>query len=255
MAKSEIDSNYCANCQVHGWKNPSRSINSISSSPSKQQLSVSKYCLNTFKGSSIAGVSNIAAAKGKFERFIWIFIVICCLTGFIYQVTLFLQQYYDYPTRVEVVVTTEGLMEFPSVTLCNNNRIKKSEYCKYNNGFCPNNSYELEHIKLKENDIPKIQLQLLVEDKPNIRRILGHNISDMIISCTFTGTPPMNSNECVKRFEYFHDPDFGNCYSLESVGDNDTLKASESDVWEELSGHATEGIFTVKYRLYMDIVT
>ncbi|XP_023219716.1 acid-sensing ion channel 1-like [Centruroides sculpturatus] len=236
MAKFQSDLNSGIHCPVHGWKRSSFHICNSSPPSSKKCISTTKYCLNIFKESSIPGVNNIAAAKGKFERFIWIFIVICCLTGFIYQVTLFLRHYYNYPTRVQVLVKTEGLMEFPSVTLCNNNRIRKSEYCKYNKSSCSSDPIELDEMKLKEKEIPKLQLQLLVEDRPDIRKILGHNISDMIVSCTFTGIPPMKGRECVNRFEYFYDPDFGNCYSLESVEDDgDALRASESDVWQELS--------------------
>ncbi|XP_023229573.1 amiloride-sensitive sodium channel subunit beta-2-like [Centruroides sculpturatus] len=59
----------------------------------------------------------------------------------------------------------------------------------------------------------------------------------MILYCDFKGDPKLSKAECVDRFAHFYDPDFGNCYSFDSSQDDngDYLKATESDVWQELS--------------------
>ncbi|XP_078661502.1 uncharacterized protein LOC144905635 [Branchiostoma floridae x Branchiostoma belcheri] len=73
------------------------------------------------------GVSRVVDADSKTGKFLWVMILLMCLTVFLYQATVMVKTYFDYPVVVEIKVVVNSKLTFPSVTVCNNNRLRESK--------------------------------------------------------------------------------------------------------------------------------
>ena len=60
----------------------------------------------------------------RFFRILWFFVVVIGLTLFVYQVTDRIIVYYQRNTNVDVAVKYVPSVEFPSVTICNQNQFR-----------------------------------------------------------------------------------------------------------------------------------
>uniref|UniRef100_A0ABM0LU21 Low-density lipoprotein receptor-related protein 2-like n=1 Tax=Saccoglossus kowalevskii TaxID=10224 RepID=A0ABM0LU21_SACKO len=87
------------------------------------------YCalINAFGLDTTAhGVLRIAGAKSFFGKIFWSVIFLVAVGAFIRQLYLLLDQYFEYPINVKKEVISETMLEFPSVTICNTNKVRKS---------------------------------------------------------------------------------------------------------------------------------
>ena len=57
-------------------------------------------------------------------RILWFFVVVLGVTLFVYQVTDRIIVYYQRNTNVDVAVNYVPSVEFPSVTICNQNQFR-----------------------------------------------------------------------------------------------------------------------------------
>ena len=65
-------------------------------------------------------------------RILWFFVVVIGVTLFVYQVTDRIIVYYQRNTNVDVEVKYVSSVEFPSVTICNQNQFRYVFYLKFN---------------------------------------------------------------------------------------------------------------------------
>ncbi|XP_066300010.1 uncharacterized protein [Branchiostoma lanceolatum] len=72
------------------------------------------------------GISRVAEADTRRSRIIWTAILVTCITLFVYQAALLIKAYFGYPVNVDIKVVDNKKLTFPSVTVCNNNRLRKS---------------------------------------------------------------------------------------------------------------------------------
>ncbi|GFS89600.1 uncharacterized protein NPIL_315571 [Nephila pilipes] len=192
--------------------------------------SVFKYIVRALSESSISGVNKLFSAKSQFQRFLWALVLVACLSGFSYQTYHFSILYRRKPSVVQIEVENDGLAEFPAITLCNTNRLRKSEFCKYKSEICDENSTNL---TLSEPEIGEIIFEILSEKKSAQKKLLGHT-ADMIQSCIFNGRPIVGEEECMKMVEHSYDPDYGNCYTIPPRNTKgEILEAREADFWQE----------------------
>ncbi|XP_035696828.1 uncharacterized protein LOC118430223 [Branchiostoma floridae] len=82
-----------------------------------------KFCSAT----TCHGLNRIAQAQSPVARFIWLSLVLTSLTLFLLQANLLITKYMDYPVQINVNIVVNHRLPFPSVTICNQNRMKKSE--------------------------------------------------------------------------------------------------------------------------------
>lgn len=80
------------------------------------------YSQEVFSRSSLSGISQIAESRTYTRRFLWMILFLSCILGFFYHATMYFSLYAAYPTTVDVRVDNKGQMEFPGITVCNNNR-------------------------------------------------------------------------------------------------------------------------------------
>ncbi|GIX84064.1 uncharacterized protein CEXT_226871 [Caerostris extrusa] len=82
-----------------------------------QDQSVWKFTIKALSESSISGVNKLFSANTRIQRFIWLLVLVCCLSGFSYQTYHFSILYRKKPSVVQIEVENDGLAEFPAVTL------------------------------------------------------------------------------------------------------------------------------------------
>ncbi|XP_035700288.1 uncharacterized protein LOC118432775 [Branchiostoma floridae] len=81
-----------------------------------------EFCTTT----TAHGISRVADADTVRSRMIWTAILITCITLFVYQAAILIKAYFEYPVNVDIKVVDNNKLTFPSVTVCNNNRLRRS---------------------------------------------------------------------------------------------------------------------------------
>ncbi|GFS46747.1 uncharacterized protein TNIN_93301 [Trichonephila inaurata madagascariensis] len=174
-----------------------------------------------FSKSSLSGISQIAESRTWARRILWIILFVSCILGFFYHATTYFSLYAAYPTTVDVRVENKGLLEFPGITLCNNNRLMKSLYCKefYCNDHDNIQEYE-DYWRMNRTD----------------RIRLGYTKDHMIIKCKLNGRMDMDEDQCYKHFRLYHNAEHGNCFTFNAqwnMANHKMLYAYESDMWNK----------------------
>ncbi|KAL1438806.1 hypothetical protein MTO96_047733 [Rhipicephalus appendiculatus] len=63
-------------------------------------------------------------------RVLWITVVLLCVLGCLSQVFIFLEIFWKFPTIIEVETERTDDLDFPGVTICNNNRVRLTQLCR-----------------------------------------------------------------------------------------------------------------------------
>ena len=90
------------------------------------------------KGSSVLGQFKVAAfrlrdatisqtGRGRwFLQVAWLIIYIALITCLLFQFAKLIKMYFDYPTDIDIEIISKSQLEFPAVTVCNENPLRKS---------------------------------------------------------------------------------------------------------------------------------
>ena len=62
----------------------------------------------------------------KTFRYIWILIYLGLMATFSYSLYRIIDKYRKYPTNMEITIVSASWLEFPAVTICNENPVQKS---------------------------------------------------------------------------------------------------------------------------------
>ncbi|XP_071794507.1 uncharacterized protein [Asterias amurensis] len=73
------------------------------------------------------GVPAITRSKRVVAKLFWLAVFLIMLGLFCFQATLVLVEYYGYPSTTKVKLETAPYLNFPSVTICNMNRFRRSK--------------------------------------------------------------------------------------------------------------------------------
>ncbi|XP_070537889.1 uncharacterized protein [Ptychodera flava] len=86
-----------------------------------------KHVLEDFGRETTAhGIVHITNATSSVTRSTWIIIVLVAACAMLVQMTLLLIQYFEYNVHVKVTLVSEKALGFPSVTICNTNKLRHS---------------------------------------------------------------------------------------------------------------------------------
>ncbi|XP_070546444.1 uncharacterized protein [Ptychodera flava] len=72
------------------------------------------------------GIPRVVGTQNKCGRSSWILIVVAALAVLSYQITLLIVQYSEFNVNVKVELISGKQIEFPTVTVCNTNKLRRS---------------------------------------------------------------------------------------------------------------------------------
>ena len=83
-----------------------------------------KDAFNAFSEPSFTtGILKTFMATSRVMKFFWTFSIIVMLVATIWNTSMIIQDFLDYPVKTEVYESTQGALDFPTVTICNNNPV------------------------------------------------------------------------------------------------------------------------------------
>ncbi|GFQ79185.1 acid-sensing ion channel 1 [Trichonephila clavata] len=212
---------------------------------------ISSKLSNKLFASAFSQVAANPLSKIKFLRFL---VLLVCFIGSIQKILSFCHLYWKYPVVVSLEVDQMQHAEFPSVSICNLNRMKmvnkecderkksESRKTKLPEEFKPegkpimiSESRNLHHCRKIQSDInirdrsEYIKLRFLMSYyRMNRQKRFeqGHNISDFIEECSFNG------KSCsLHHSTYFTNLFFGNCFTFNKrVPNEELLQISKTGV-------------------------
>lgn len=193
------------------------------------------------KKSSIYAISQVGHAESPFRKILWVLVLIAGLLGCCYEIHSFLVLYFQYPVVINLNVENRKSLEFPAVTICNLNRMKKmyevclesdesAKTCKFphktrsRNGNFNEKQSTVVTCGLRNNYGTRTAFLAKYNQLDSIsRKVFGHQLMDLIQNCSFNG------EECsLGYFSYYQSLKYGNCYTFNkfSAEDDTVLKTS-----------------------------
>nr|XP_006821451.1 PREDICTED: uncharacterized protein LOC102804421 [Saccoglossus kowalevskii] len=92
----------------------------------KKCKSLKSTCKRFGLQTSAHGIPRILGAKSTLKRFVWTVIFLIAAAAFVRQFSILVALFIEYPIDVKVEVVSEPSMLFPSVTVCNTNKLRRS---------------------------------------------------------------------------------------------------------------------------------
>ncbi|XP_033096490.1 degenerin-like protein unc-105 [Anneissia japonica] len=217
---------------------------------------------NIFERTTAHGIPNIYRSETKLGKIIWTSLFLAAVSLLLYQSKELVAKYLTYPVDVQLDVEYKTELEFPAVTICNINPIRESllredpdlkdtnqekdsdqcdgfkETSPSNRGGMNPNQDEKEEYKgweyfLSQTDpygtetVARQEMETLsnlLSNKSNEEKNkLGHQIKDLLVSCSWSSLFCSPKNFTNHFFNAFH----GNCYTFNSKPNGSEPKKSK----------------------------
>ncbi|GFY37026.1 acid-sensing ion channel 1 [Trichonephila inaurata madagascariensis] len=240
----------------------------------KNEKLVNSTLKSKFKNSSIFAVSQIDRSEKLYAKLLWMLTLSLTLVGCCYYIYRFMDLYFTYPIKVTLNIEVQSSVNFPSVTVCNMNRMKsKYEPClasdadfrkcstgrehQFGSGFTfklPERRNfqscysQLNGKRQKDADNFTEFFEKYSELKQVKRRFYGHQLKDLIQSCSFRGKPYDKD-----QFSYFFNARYGNCFTFNSCDDDSYDPKEELAVTSTGRESGLELILNVEHEQYLPI--
>ncbi|KAI0240783.1 Acid-sensing ion channel 4-A [Lamellibrachia satsuma] len=207
----------------------------------------------------VQGMSNISEARSRARQTFWAFVVVAGVVLLVWQVSVAMIEYYSYPVNTRTLQHSAQAFNFPAVTFCNLNPMRASAVGDKNIGQTFSSFGKVNATDSKANP-PKPSTFPAVEDEwdddgeldgstddleyetettefqtqerfgrlfdrlsRKQRQKAGHQLSDMLLSCSWNGRP------CnAKNFTHFNNYLYGNCFTFNGVASNKNLTTTRS---------------------------
>ena len=138
------------------------------------------------ENSTLHGMHCIISSQTTFRRIIWTLFLLVGVGYFSYQSSVLLNRYFSFPVTTKTTLEFEKEPEFPAVTICNFNMLRKSMVKKHN--FTEVTDLALMSKAGVEIDDTNIDWSRYDElDVFDIYLKAGHHIQDMILGCSWKG--------------------------------------------------------------------
>lgn len=171
--------------------------------------------------------NKIGRSTSGVKKFLWIMILMLCFVGCLFQIVEFVSMYLRYSVVINLESNKAEFLEFPAVTLCNANSIRREfQSCvgrKLSYDECVNSSpKEVKDINEQNTSAPLCSAETNSNFTEKNRRPwldavaldyatrqkYGHQAEDFIKSCT------INKNVCSpKDFKNSLSYNYGNCFT------------------------------------------
>ena len=170
--------------------------------------------LNQFaQDTSLHGVKNALDTNtegGKCRKRLWKLVLICCIFGCVASVIILVLRVFQYESIISVKQTISDTLEFPTVTLCNINSLKKTVL---------DNELIMSYIRLREDQNSSLYLNETLQqwyknefEKVSMTKfaeIYTFNLSETVVDCSIAGKSCNSNFTCLIT-------ESGPCYSFNS---------------------------------------
>ncbi|GFU28559.1 acid-sensing ion channel 1 [Nephila pilipes] len=175
------------------------------------------------KNSAIFLISKIGRTESKFRRILWLLVLVTSVLGCGFQINRFLHLYFQYPVLVNLEVERKMSLDFPAVTICSFNDIKKhNEDCSVrksltkilfteyyptltNNSITDTNSTN----KSNKSDGDIQQSGDFIKYNESTKDHREEHSESFIVNCFFNG------DDCpADYFDHFESSRYGNCFTF-----------------------------------------
>lgn len=76
---------------------------------------------------SVAALTRIHRSTSNGKRVMWIIVFFGMFAYMTFQIITLCQQYFNYPVELKITLRTAHVLEFPAVTICNINPVRKEQ--------------------------------------------------------------------------------------------------------------------------------
>ncbi|XP_071964199.1 acid-sensing ion channel 2-like [Antedon mediterranea] len=222
---------------------------SPTSSGTKEEKTFKNMMCTVFENTTAHGIPNILRSETTIGKIIWSLLFSIAVGFLIYQSKELVEKFLTYPVDVQLDIEYNSELEFPAVTICNinpirvsklenvsdpelqdSNKKKESDQCdglppEEENG--PNDVGPVEEVEYQGWDyfiskpdayetetMAREEMEtlatLLSDQNLEERKKLGHQIKDLLVSCSWAGFACSHENFTFEYFNSFH----GNCYTF-----------------------------------------
>ncbi|XP_067144921.1 degenerin-like protein asic-2 [Centruroides vittatus] len=181
-----------------------------------------EFSIQTFFGSSaVIGLPQIAGSRHVLRKLLWCAVLIIGITFCALESYKFMTEFYKYPVVINLEIENKGILEFPAVTVCNINRVRKSEYHVIINPENANhtttfinsterNRYCSEERLVDERNQAEFYSKYFFLNK-TVRNEIGHQYHKFIATKSLR-----NMNFSSHFFTPITKPNYGACYTFNS---------------------------------------
>ena len=217
LSKNELDNSLNAPIILNSDK--SKSSERIDEVKNEKRRRIKRKLQVWAKSLTAHGFPNIFVTKLVAIKMLWCFSLLISVTYCIYNISREIKNYFNFEYATHLETINQVPILFPVITLCNINplitkngeilvkQIFKSEYGIHlsNHSLSP-----LELIKKLDQINLKARLNaFLPEYGDKNRKLLGHNLEDMLIECFY------NHHACTHHdFSWYYSLDYGNCFQF-----------------------------------------
>lgn len=178
----------------------------------KQKLK--KKLLNWCLSTTSHGIPRIIGANSFYKRFIWLIFSLISFSLCSFMVSRAISEFSTFGVTTTIRVLPQNKITFPIVSICNANIFVTKEANNY-----LVNSKDLAWKKYITNS-PNFDV--------NLKKSFGYNLTSMIYNCGF------RFNRCeFSNFEWYFDPNYGNCFKFSSGRDMDNEEIPYESVARE----------------------
>ncbi|CAJ0946598.1 unnamed protein product, partial [Mesorhabditis belari] len=171
---------------------------------------------------STHGIPHIGMANSQWLRFFWIFVVVACFCGFLFQLETLLRKYFAYQVNTETALQFSERV-FPTVTICHLNPWKQmgskgtlvdisdliTAYGNSYDGYSASSNYEFSAGLTGDRQQRAVTYTTMMSEtiiNDPVGEGHAYTYDDLVISCTY------NAQTCnASDFDTVFDPNYGNC--------------------------------------------
>ncbi|XP_067016052.1 acid-sensing ion channel 3-like [Acropora muricata] len=203
-----------------------QSTNKTNGSSGKSQLwkLVEEKILECFGYTTAHGYGRVAdAPAGSWpRRCFWLLACAAAFAIFVYQLHVLTQQYLSKPLKTRTRIIHEQNIQFPQVTVCNLNKVRRSKMPDdilrtYPQILGPITNTTDELSKLQGHNLKRRIHEILAEYPDDVLRDAGHQLEDLILECKY------HKKECLHGMRdywtWFWHPKYGNCFTFNRGSD------------------------------------
>lgn len=93
----------------------------------QNRISLKERTHDFINETSFTAITRIVKANTIFKKILWLILVLAMMAWLAIQCYWLLEKYFNYPVEVKIEIKSASKLDFPSVTVCNRNPLKRSK--------------------------------------------------------------------------------------------------------------------------------